>query len=253
MVEVLIATMNRKNVDFLKKMNVKSNVLIGNQCDKYDYIEFNTPVVGKMYSFAERGVGLNRNNTLMRATENICLIADDDIIYDDNYEHTIEKAFARHPDADLIIFNVHESTPKRYVNKKDYKVNYLNFMRFGAVRIAFKRQSIHLNGIHFNLCFGGGTKHSNGEDTLFLKECLNHGLKIYAVPEYIATLDESSESTWFNGYNDKYLADKGILYKVMFKKYWKILSALDALKFHKKYNLSSYNAYKKMTRGNNCD
>lgn len=248
MVEVLIATMNRKDNSFLNDMNIKSKVIIGNQCDRNEYIKFNYPVDGEMYSFAERGVGLNRNNTLMRATEDYCLIADDDIIYDNNYITIVEDAFKKIPDADLIIFNVHEKIKTRYVNKSNYKVNYLNFMRFGAVRIAFRRKSIHLNGIHFNLSFGGGTEHSNGEDTLFLYECLKHGLKIYAVPEYIATLDEESESTWFNGYNAKYLRDKGILYKLMFKKIWKIISLYDSFKFRKKYNIGIIKAYQMMTR-----
>ena len=36
--------------------------------------------------------------------------------------------------------------------------------------------------ITFSLLFGGGAKYSNGEDSLFLKDCLKYGLVVYAVP-----------------------------------------------------------------------
>lgn len=236
-VQVLLATMKQKNFDFLPDLNIQSDILIGNQADFNEVSE--TTYQGhqaKMYSFAERGVGLNRNNTLMRATADYCLIADDDMVYVDNYPELVEKAFAALPDADVIIFNLHEKNTVRYVNKSTYRVRLHNFMRFGAARLAIKTESIHLAGIHFNLCFGGGTEHSNGEDTIFLHDCLRSGLKIYAVPEYIATLREDSESTWFTGYTDKYLRDKGLVYSIMFRRLRPVMAVLDALKYGKRYN-----------------
>lgn len=37
-----------------------------------------------MYTWNERGVGLNRNNLIMRADAEIVLFADDDVIYDED-------------------------------------------------------------------------------------------------------------------------------------------------------------------------
>lgn len=235
-VEVLLATMNQEDMLFLKKMNIQSDIIIGNQCNRNEVTILHEKFHIQMYSFKEKGVGLNRNNILMRAKADYCLIADDDMTYVDGYVDLVERAFKMHSDADVIIFNVYGEQQRKCTNTKSYRVNTLNFMRFGAVRIAVKRKSIHLNGIFFNLTFGGGTEHSNGEDTLFLWECLRHKLKIYAVPEYIATLNENSVSTWFRGYNDKYLKDKGILYKVMFRKMSRIICLIDAIKYRKRYD-----------------
>ena len=66
--------------------------------------------------------------------------------------------------------------------------------------------------------FGGGAKYSAGEDSIFLKSCLDNGLKIYAVPYALAFLNDDRPSTWFNGYTDKYFFDKGVLYSCLYKK-----------------------------------
>ena len=47
------------------------------------------------YNLEERGVGLSRNNALLRATGNILLFADDDVRYIDNYEKIIQTEFEK--------------------------------------------------------------------------------------------------------------------------------------------------------------
>lgn len=83
-------------------------------------------------------------------------------------------------------------------------------MNYGAARIAFRRKAISYHNISFNCNFGGGTPHHSGEDSLFLRDCLAKGMKVVAVPVSIAKLDDKRESTWFHGYNDEYLYDKGV-------------------------------------------
>ncbi len=249
-IQVLIATMNQTDHSLLERMNIKSDAIVGNQCERNEIEDFefkNNNI--KWLSFNEKGVGLNRNNALMRAEGDICLIADDDMIYYDNYCDIIVQAFNRHPDADIIIFNLKEKNPSRYVIPKDSKVNRFNYLRYGTARIAFKLKSIKLNGIYFNQCFGGGTKYCHGEDNLFLTSCLNKGLKIYAVPEYIAELTEERESTWNSGYDENYLSDQGALYKAVSKKWWRFLCLQDALRRHRSYKMQWYKAYKIMKQG----
>ena len=77
--------------------------------------------------------------------------------------------------------------------------------------VAVKLSSIRQNGISFNQCFVGGTEHSHGEDNIFISDCLRRGLRIYAVPVYIAVLTENRKSSWNRGYDRKYVADQGIL------------------------------------------
>lgn len=246
-VQVLVAAMHQKDHSLLEKMNIQSDVIVGNQCDYNSIEKFDYKGHSALFlNFNERGVGLNRNNALMRADGKYCLFADDDMVYVDGYESIIEEAFERHPDADVITFNLFEEIPIRYVIKKTEKVGFLNYLRYGTARIAIRLESIRDCGIFFNLCYGGGTKHCHGEDNLFLTDCLKKGLRIYAEPIFIAKLTEERDSTWNKGYNNKYLFDQGCLYRAISKRWWKILCMQDALRRSKLYGISPYKAYRKM-------
>lgn len=246
-IQVLVATMNQKDHTLLEKMNIQSDAIIGNQCD-IDLIEHFKWRNHKItyLNFAERGVGLNRNNALMRANGDICLFADDDIVYDDDYIDVVQSSFELFPNADVLLFNIKERDPKRYIIKQVIKIGYFNYLRYGTVRIAVRLQSIRRNGIYFNQCFGGGTDYCHGEDSLFLCSCLKKKLKIYGIPKYIASLTEGRASTWNKGYDIKYVQDQGKLYKVISYKWWWFLCIQDALRNHKKYNLSFWGSLKNM-------
>lgn len=248
-IQVLAAAMNQTDHSLLEKLNINTDVIVGNQCDRNEIEEFEYRDCKARYlNFAERGVGLNRNNALMRADGEVCLFADDDMRYVDGYETVVENAFAAHPDADVIVFNLKEKNPTRYIIKKEEKVGYLNYLRYGTARIAVKLKSIRENGIYFNQCFGGGTEHCHGEDNIFLTDCLKAGLKIYAVPVMLAELTEERKSTWNAGYDDRYLRDQGALYKAISRKHWRLLCLQDAVRRSKRdYGMPWKEAYQKMT------
>lgn len=250
-VQVLVAAMNQTDKSLLEKMNINSDAIIGNQCDRNEIDTFLWRGHNVIYlNFAERGVGLNRNNALMRATGDICLFADDDMRYCDDYIEQVTKAFEKCPNADVLVFNLIEKKITRSVIKKVERVHFWNFLRYGTARVAVRTESIRKNGIFFNQCFGGGTEHCHGEDSLFLADCLRKGLKIYAFPAYIAELTDERESSWYLGYNEKYIHDQGVLYRTMTRRFWKILCLQDALRRAKSYNVSWYEAYKTMVQGN---
>lgn len=249
-IQVLVASMNQTDYGLLEKMNIQTDAIIGNQCDRNEVedFEWNGHKI-KYLSFAERGVGLNRNNALMRADADICLFADDDMIYEDDYADKVLKAFEDNPKADVIVFNLREPVPQRYIIKKTSRIGYLNYLRYGTARIAFRLKSVRDNGIYFNQCFGGGTEHSHGEDNLFLTDCLKKKLKIFAVGEYIASLTEERESSWDCGYNDKYIKDQGALYKTISHRWWRLLCLQDAVRKHKTYGRSLCSTYRTMLKG----
>ncbi len=247
-IQVLVSTINQTDHSLVKKMNITTDAIIGNQCNHNSIEEFKNGHNKVLYlNFNEKGVGLNRNNSLMRANGDICLFADDDMTFVDDYKTIVTNCFEKLPKADVIIFNLIEKEPKRYINKRVKRINRFNYLRYGTARITIKLDSIRANGIYFNQCFGGGTSHCHGEDNLFLNDCLKKGLKIYAVPYAIATLTENRKSTWLNDYNEKYLQDQGILYKTISKRYWKLLCLQDAIRKRKRYNISIINAYNRMT------
>lgn len=188
-VQVLVAAMNQTDHSLLDKMNIDSDVIVGNQCTFNSIENFMYKSHNAVYlNFNERGVGLNRNNSLIRATGDICLFADDDMRYVDNYVEKIEVAFDENPDADVIVFNLIEKKPTRYIIKKEHRVTWFNYLRYGTARIAIRLDKIKKNAIYFNQCFGGGTDYSHGEDNLFLTSCLKNKMKIYALPIELAEL-----------------------------------------------------------------
>lgn len=251
-VQVLVAAMHQKDKSLPEKMNIRSDAIVANQCDTNEIEDFTWKGHAIRYlSFAERGVGLNRNNALMRATGDICLFADDDMRYCDDYVETVTKAFETHPDADVLIFNLIEKVPTRPIIQKEGRVSWLNFLRYGTARVAVRNSAIQANGIYFNQCFGGGTAHCHGEDNLFLAACLGKGLRMYAIPAFIAELTEERASSWDNGYNEKYLRDQGVLYRTMTRKYWKLLCLQDALRHQGIYGRGWLETYRLMTDPHN--
>ena len=252
-VQVLVAAMDEGGASLARRLGITTDAVIGCQCDK-NGVERETVGEAEVltcYS-TERGVGRNRNLALAHATAQLCLIADDDMRYYDGYWETVEKAFDSHPDADVIIFNVEEPRRKKpFVIKKPFRVRWHNFMRFATFRFAIRTESIREKRIFFNLNFGGGTKYGHGEDSIFLADCLRAGLRVIALPITVATLTYTRESTWFQGFNDKYFLDQGALYSAISKRYFKFLCFQDAFRHRKKYALHGGvpENYKMMVRG----
>lgn len=217
-VQVLVATMHQKDFSKVSEMKIASDVFFANQADKTGY---ETKAYGgfsaAMLTTETRGVGINRNFALQYSSGDILLIADDDMVYSDGYADTVRNAFAVQPDADAIIFNIETVGAKvqRRMNSKSSRVHMFNALNYGAARIAVRRSSLIRERITFSTCFGGGTSFSAGEDSLFICDMLKRGFKIYTSPEVIATVDQST-STWFSGYNQKYIYDKGAFYGAAF-------------------------------------
>ena len=223
-IETLIVTMDQHDHNLVNKMNIQTDSLIGNQGDKHSIESF---VVNKhrmtYFNTEERGVGRNRNLLLDKATADIMILADDDMRFVDDYPQIAYRAFCECPDADILIFNLIEKKPRRYINKRIKRIRW-HYARYGAARIAIRRQRFQDSGIRFHLSFGGGAYYGSGEDTIFLQECLKKGLKIYAVPYYLAEIDQNSISTWFTGYDRKFFKDKGALYACLHPISWPIFT-----------------------------
>lgn len=240
--QLLVATMNLKDIDSLcKKMNVKSDALIINQANnvKYEKIDYCGHNI-ECYTFAEKGLSISRNNALLRCTGDILCIADDDMIYTDTYKQDIVNEFEKHPEADALVFNVIAINNVRSgkLIKKYSRVGKRESREYGSIHIAIRRRSLIGKNVYFNTLFGSGSFFCCGEDTLFLKELIEKGLKLYKSPVIIATVDMSN-STWFNGYNEKYFMDKGALIEAAYPHMSLALMVIQAIRNSKKC-LGSY-------------
>ena len=220
--ELLVSAMNIKNEKaFIKKMNIRTNAIIINQTDNVGYRKIiNDGNLIEIYNFKEKGVGLSRNSALMRAKEEIVLIADEDMVYNNDYDKIVENAFKSKPDADIIIFNVESMNKERPMYKitKNEKINHFNYLKYGASRLAIRTDSIRKNNIYFSLLFGGGCKYQSGEDSIFIRQCLKSKMNIYTNTNFIGKVEQTT-STWFKGYDEQYFKDKGALYASMFPKF----------------------------------
>lgn len=244
-VEVLASVMNTTLPETVEHMNLQSDAVIINQCDRLAYEEMKIAGHGgsaeadpqeeyliRYYSFPERGIGRSRNEAILRAEGDICLFSDADIVYEDGYEAAILAEFEKNPEADMIIFNITVEEERRTYHITGRKrVHWYNCGRYGAVSFAIRRDRLLESGITFSLLFGGGAKYSNGEDSLFLTEFIKKGYRVYTAPVTIGR-EEAGESSWFRGYNEKFFHDRGVLYHYLYGRLEWIL-ALRFLYAHK--------------------
>ncbi|WP_461205040.1 glycosyltransferase family A protein [Clostridium sp. DL1XJH146] len=235
--QVLLSIMNRDDFTIVEKMNIQSKAIVINQCDKnqFEKLRYKGNSI-EFISLAERGVGLSRNNALMRATEDICLFADDDIVYVDGYKDIVINAFQNNPKADFIVFNVPSKNPDdpSSIIKRKNRVRFFTCQRYGTFQMAVKTKKIREKNIYFSLLFGGGAKYSAGEDSIFITECIKKKLKVYAEPTIIGTVSQQ-ESTWFKGYTDKFFLDRGALFHCLWKKWAWILCLQFAIRHRKMF------------------
>lgn len=145
-------------------MNLQSDAVIINQCDRLAYEEMKIAGHGgsaeadpreeyliRYYSFPERGIGRSRNEAILRAEGDICLFSDADIVYEDGYETAILAEFERNPEADMIIFNITVEEERRTYHITERKrVRWYNCGRYGAVSFAIRRDRLLESGITFS-------------------------------------------------------------------------------------------------------
>lgn len=227
-VEVLVAAMNQEPHALVERMRLESDAVIIDQCDRLDYEEWEQGGHRmRCWHFPERGVGRSRNEAILRADGDICLFSDEDIVYEPGYAETIAAEFERNPRADLILFNIEvEEARRTYHIESRKRVHWYNCGRYGAVSFAVRRESLLSSGVMFSLLFGGGARYSNGEDSLFLKEFMQKGYRVYTAPVLIGR-EVSSDSSWFSGYTEKFFHDRGVLYRYLYGK----LAGVMALRF----------------------
>lgn len=249
---MLISGMNLDTTHVAENMKLEADAIVINQTDSFGFEEYqyNNRNI-RVYSFIEKGVGLSRNNALLRADGDIVLFSDEDIVYNEGYAKAVLDAFEANPDIDMIFFNfdVAEDRQTYHIEKKG-RIRSYNCGRYPTYSLAVRREVLHKKGITFSLLFGGGAKYSNGEDSLFIKQCIKSGMKALALPVTLGR-EVPRPSTWFNGYTDKFFFDRGVLYRALYGKMAKPF-ALRFLFAHRKVMLTDrklMDTYKLMTQG----
>ena len=217
---VLISALNQEAEKLPRKMGLKTDAVIVNQCDRESKEELsyrNRKIL--LINNTERGVGRSRNLALDHAWGDVVLFSDEDIVYEEDYHARIQQAFRRRPDADILLFNVRVNPDRRtYWNERSKRIHWYNCGRYPTFCAAVKLDRLRESGIRFSTLFGGGAPYSNGEDSLFFMDCIKKGFKVVAVSAVIGT-EKTRKSTWFNGYDEKFFFDRGVLFHFMYGKF----------------------------------
>ncbi|NLL79429.1 MAG: glycosyltransferase family 2 protein [Clostridiales bacterium] len=224
--QLLVSAMNADAKELAERMRIGSDAIIINQTDHFAFEEFSKGEYNiKCYSLKERGVGLSRNNALLRADHDISLFSDDDIVYTEGYENLVLQEFEKNPQADMILFNIDVCEERRtYHITEPGRVHQYNCGRYPTYSFAVRTEKLHAAGVTFSLLFGGGARYSNGEDSLFLRECISKGFRVFKVPVTIGREEAGGKSSWFSGYHEKFFHDRGVLYHFLYGKLAKPLA-----------------------------
>ena len=231
--EVLVATMEQRDCSLAGRMNIQSAAVIANQCGRWAYEESGDV---RMLSTATRGVGINRNLALQLARADILLFADDDVTYYDGAQQAVLDAFRQFPDADVIFFGIDMTRGGEVFDKRRNKPGRLrlwNSLRYGAARMAVRREALLRHRLAFSTLFGGGSLYSSGEDTIFIRDCFRAGLRVYA-HDYVLGRCAKDSSTWFSGFHEKYFYDRGALVACAFPRAKQLMKWYFAVKLSRK-------------------
>jgi glycosyltransferase involved in cell wall biosynthesis len=221
--EILISAVNKDPKALADNLHIQTDAVIVNQLpDTTGETEVETFTSGghnvKAVTMHAKGVGLSRNTAFDNSSAEIIQFGDDDIVYDPGYADRIIAEFDAHPEADVLLFNVKAQEGREtYWNTDFARVNWRNYGRYPAYAICARRDKLIASGVKYSLLFGGGAPYMNGEDSLFLHDCLKAGLAIYRTDVYLGK-EKSGHSTWFSGYTDKFFYDRGVLYHFLYGK-----------------------------------
>ena len=241
--EVLLSVMNLNKKE-LDKMNITSKCIVINQCNKEGYTKYKN---FDIYSYKDKGVSNSRNHAIEHSKGDILLFCDNDLIYSDKYEKDIINEFKKNKEADVIIFNVINKHRNKELHKKNKRLHLYNSLKYATYNIAIRKKSI--GNIRFNTSFGPGAKYPNGSDTMFIIDLYKNKLKVYSCCTIIGEV-ENKESTWFNGYDERYFFNKGILFTAINKRFRHILMFQYLLRHRNVLiNYKLFKAYKIMLKG----
>jgi glycosyltransferase involved in cell wall biosynthesis len=213
--EILIATKNRNNLDFLALMFPFApfsnfNILIINQSNSSKLISDFENV--RVINVNEKGLSKSRNLALKNASKKICLIADDDVIYFPNFQNQIIAAFNQSRDASIITFN-HQRIGKEKPHNKSktiYSHSKKTFENVCSIEIAFQIKDIKENNLTFDENFGLGSNFETAEEYLFLRDALQ--LKLSAIFCPFVIVSHPLVSTGENQGEDKIVLARAALF-----------------------------------------
>ncbi len=192
----------------VKKSKITGDCVVINQCDDNSYKEFTTEHgTARVFSLKERGLTKSRNAAILRSDADICLLCDDDEVFAPDYREKILRAYEENKTADVIIFKMIDRPPS--FEDKIMRLKFPKILKVASWQISFRRESLIKSGVRFDEMLGSGTGNGAEEELKFLSDCIKNNLEIWYVPFEIAKVNESGESKWFSGFDEKFFENRG--------------------------------------------
>ncbi len=222
-VEVLISAMDVEDINFYKKFNLECDALIINQAGKNSYEEIEDD--GKkirMITTDTKGLAVSRNLALLNSTADIVIFADDDEVFEEGYLDRVKDGFIEYPDVDFFVFKtiIYQDGKEIIKVQEEKNLSFYNSLRYGSVHFVFRREPIAMANLYLPVNFGAGTDIGSGEDSIFILSAIRKGLKVRTNTDLLARI-YNDDSTWFEGFNEKFFYDKGALSRALFPRMYK--------------------------------
>lgn len=198
--EILVATMDRSNLDFLIPMFPFAHfsefqILVVNQTTESQIIESFFPNVRVLNSF-EKGLSKSRNLALKNTIGEIALIADDDVVFLPDFQEKIISKHQANKESSIICFQTLTNKNEPYSNysEKEFLMKKKDFLYVLSIELTFKTKELKAKNIIFNEFFGLGAQFQDAESLFFLRRANHNKLKILFSPENIVIHKEYSSS-----------------------------------------------------------
>lgn len=196
-IEILVATMNRDSLAFLEAMfpfrhYSDYNIIVVNQStDKAIKDPEYTNI--KVINTRTKGLSVSRNIALEDASRKLCIIADDDVVFEKGFELHIVNAFSAFPSAGAISFqyNRHgQDNPVKAYMPQPFRHNRSTIRGVSSVEMVINRELIVESNCRFNDNFGLGAEFEVAEEFLFLNSLIDKSIDVYYYPAPIVWHDE---------------------------------------------------------------
>jgi len=198
--EILVATMNRSNLNFLIPMFPfahfsEFSILVINQTDGENLIISEYENVRVINSY-EKGLSKSRNLALQNTSGKVALIADDDVVFIQGFDSKILKTHQINNDFSVICFQTltDENKPYSIYRKEEFWMKEKDFRDVLSIELTFKPEDTRKKNIFFNEYFGLGAKFQDAESLFFLRRANHNQLKVLFSPENIVIHEAFSSS-----------------------------------------------------------
>ncbi|WP_456314228.1 glycosyltransferase [Pseudomonas shirazensis] len=256
-VEILISTMNRDSLDFLLPMFPFSHfsnftILIINQTTNESVLTSDRSNVRVVNSF-ERGLSKSRNLAFENAFGKILVIADDDVIYQEEFLSKIITAYNKFPHAAVIKFcaiNSNGNLMKNYPSHSKENLNTFDILNTSSIEITLNRSILEQEKIRFDENFGLGAIFEMGEEAIFLFDFKKNKNKLFFEHQIIVKHENFTTSDKKSITESYYI--KGALFTRIFKNnyiFWIFIKLFFDLKQHKIEFRNIKNALKSAKKG----